>query len=328
MKLSGNVTLDSTITHAPIGSDDARIKHGLVMSALGVLGFSFSLPATRLAVPELGAVNVGLGRAVIAGVLAVILLAVRRERFPGREHWRSLAIIASTVVVGFPLLCAYAMQTVSVSHGSVIQALVPLATAIIGTLLTKERPSMAFWIASVVGMLIALGSAATRSHGSFGLGDVVLLFSVGVVALGYVEGGKLSVELEGWRVISWALVIALPVNVLGVLYAYGADGVPDASPTAWLSLVYVGVFSMFVSFFAWYRGLAEAGIARASQVQLVQPILGVAWAVLLLGEEVEAHTWLAACAVLVCVRLATMARMSPRHRSRTGESACAERHHG
>lgn len=284
------------------------MKRGLLLAAAGVLGFSLSLPATRMAAPELGAVNVGLGRALIAGVLAAALLFAKRDPFPGREHLRSLLVIGATVVLGFPLMTAYAMQTVSSSHGSVLHAMVPLVTAVIASLRTRERPTLAFWIASVAGMLVAMGSALFRAHGAFGEGDIVLLASIVVVALGYVEGGKLSMALPGWRVISWALVLTLPVSAACVLPGALAHGLPRASPEAYGALAYVSVVSMFIGFFAWYQGLAEAGIARASQLQLVQPILGLLWSALLLGERVHPTMWLAAVGVLVCVRVATLAR--------------------
>lgn len=278
------------------------------MSGVGVLAFSLSLPATRAAALELGAVHVGLGRALVASVLAAAWLIARGEKLPQREHLRSLLVVAGTVVLGFPLMTAYAMQTAEVGHGSVLHALVPLATAIVGSLRVKERLPPAFWAASVVGTLIAVSGAAVEAHGRVSAIDALLLASVLVVAIGYAEGGKLAMEMDGARVISWALLLSSPVSFAGVVYVLGTDGLPEASPRAWLGFLYVSVVSMFLGFFAWYRGLAEAGIARASQLQLVQPLLGVIWGALLLGERVEPATWLAAIGVLVCVRVAALVR--------------------
>lgn len=284
------------------------MRHGLMLAALGVLAFSLSLPATRMAAPELGAVNVGLGRAVIASVLAFGYLLVKRAPFPTLRQTGSLVFVGVTLVLAFPLLTAYAMQTVPSSHGSVVHAVVPIITAVLGCMRTGERPSSTFWIASIVGTLAAIAGALTRVHAGFGEGDLVLLVSVFVVAAGYVECGKLSTELAGPSVISWALVLTAPLSIAAVAYETATHGVPQASATAWLGLAYVGVFSMFLGFFAWNRGLAEAGITRASQVQLVQTLLGLGWSALLLGEQVTTAMWASSIAVLVCVRIATRAR--------------------
>src|SRR4051794_6915869 len=77
--------------------------HAAAWGLLGVLAFSFSLPATRLAVADLDATFVGLGRALVAAVLAGGLLALRREPVPDRRDLPRFAIVGLGVVIGFPL---------------------------------------------------------------------------------------------------------------------------------------------------------------------------------------------------------------------------------
>ena len=260
-------------------------QEGLLFGLIGVLAFSFSLPATREAVPAFGPIMVSLGRAEGAALLAAIVLLVRRERFPGRQHLGSLMMIAAGVVVGFPVLTSYALKHVPSSHGAVVIALLPAATAAFGVLLAHERPPRAFWAAVLVGMLAVLGFAIVEGAGRPQWEDALLLGAVIAAAFGYAEGGRLSREIGGWRVISWAVVIAAPV-LLPIVIADLPNVDWHADPSQWLGLAYVSFVSMFLGFLAWYRGLALGGIARVGQLQLAQPVLTLIWSWLLLGESV------------------------------------------
>jgi drug/metabolite transporter (DMT)-like permease len=262
-----------------------RDREGLLWGSLGVLAFSLSLPATREAVPTFGPVIVSLGRADVAAVLAAIVLLVRKERFPGRQHLRSLMIIGAGVVIGFPVLTSYALRRVPASHGAVVIALLPAATAVFAVIMAGERPPRAFWGAVAFGMVTVLGFAVIQGAGHPHKEDVLLLGAVLAAGLGYAEGGRLSRDLGGWRVISWALVITAPF-LLPFVIADLPNRSLHASGSAWLGLAYVCVVSMFLGFLAWYRGLAMGGIARVGQVQLAQPVLSLAWAWLLLDETV------------------------------------------
>ncbi|UQN08134.1 DMT family transporter [Deinococcus sp. QL22] len=275
-------------------------------AALGVLCFSFTLPATRIAVPEFGGYMVGFGRAVIAGLLALILLLIRRERLPERRHWRGLGLVALGVVFGFPVFTSLALQTVPSSHGAVVVGLLPAATAIAAVLLTRERPRPMFWLVSALGVGAVVVFAVTTGAGHVETGDVFLLLAVLLAALGYAEGGRLARELDGWRVVSWALVLSLPAALLTVWFVPWPTQLPSA--TAWWAFGYVSVVSMFLGFFAWYRGLAFGGVAQAGQVQLVQPVLTVVWSALLLSETLDSRTLWAALLVVGCAVLSRLTR--------------------
>jgi drug/metabolite transporter (DMT)-like permease len=280
---------------------------------LGVLGFSFSLPATRLAVEDLDPTIVGLGRALVAAVLAAVLLAVRRERVPDRADFPRLAVIGVGVVIGFPIFSSIALRELSSAHASVIVGLLPAATAAFAVLRAGERPGRGFWFAALAGLAAVLAFAATQGASGIGTGDLAVLAAVALGALGYAEGGALSRRYGGWQVICWALVFTAPALVPFVAVAIARDGIA-ASADAWLGFAYVALISMFLAFFAWYRGLAEGGVARIGQLQLAQPVLTLVWAALLLGEEVTAATVGAALAVLACVA-ATQRVRRPRTRA-------------
>ena len=275
---------------------------GLCYGFLGVLGFSLTLPATRAAVSTLDPTIVGLGRAIVASVLAMIVLSATHQPIPVRKHWGSLLIVAAGVILGFPLLSAWAMQQLPAAHGAVVTGLIPLATAIIATVRMGERPSLKFWIASIVGsttiVLFAIASGAGRIQPA----DVALLGAVVAAAFGYAEGGQLARILGGWQVICWALVLAAPILVFPVAIAALQHGLV-ASPTAWLGFAYVSIISQFLAFFAWYHGMGIAGIARVSQLQLLQPFLTILFSVLLLGETITPLMLGAACIVITSVAL-------------------------
>ena len=271
----------------------------LAWGGLGVLAFSLTLPATRAAVPSFGAVSVGIGRAVPAAALAAVALLAARVPLPDRDRLLPLAVVAAGGVVGFPVLTALALRGVGAAHGAVVVGLLPLATAAAAVLRAGERPPRAFWLTAAAGALAVLTFAAVRGAGVPRPADVLLLGAVACAAGAYAEGGALARAMPGWQVISWALVLSLPavlpVAVLGLL----AHPPSSPGPGAWVGLAYVSAVSMFLGFVAWYRGLALGGVARVGQLQLAQPVLTVGWSALLLSEEVDLATGLAAAAVLL-----------------------------
>jgi drug/metabolite transporter (DMT)-like permease len=273
---------------------------GMWLGAVGVAIFSLTLPFTRMAVPELGSVFVALGRAVVAAMCSALLLWRMGASLPARSQWKPLAITALGVVVGFPLLSSLAMRYVPASHGAVVLGILPLATALFGALRFGERPSTGFWIAAVVGSGIVVGFALWQGGGALQLADFALFGAVIAAAMGYAEGGRLSQTMGGQQVISWALLLSMPVLVPITAWIGWHDGM-HASPQAWLAFAYVSLFSMFIGFFFWYKGLALGGIARVGQVQLLQPFLSLLGASLILGETLEARNILFALAVLMVV---------------------------
>jgi drug/metabolite transporter (DMT)-like permease len=293
---------------------DARsitLPSAAVWGALGVLAFSFSLPATRLAVEDLSPAVVGLGRALVAATLAAALLAVRREPVPDRRDLPRLLLTGVGVVIGFPLFSSLALRELSSAHATVIVGLLPAATAAFAVARGGERPGRGFWAAAFAGLVAVLAFAVTQGAGGVATADLYVLLAVALCAFGYAEGGALSRRYGGWQVICWALVLTAPALVPVVAFAIAADGL-SAGTDAWLGFAYVALFSMFLGFFAWYRGLALGGIARIGQIQLAQPVLTLVWAALLLGEQVTAATVAAALAVLACVGLTQRARVRTR----------------
>ena len=264
-----------------------------------MLGFSFSLPATRLAVEDLDPTFVGLGRALVAAVLAAVLLTVRRERLPARGDWPRFALVGIGVVVGFPIFTSLALHHLSSAHSSVIVGLLPAATAAMAVARAGERPSPVFWLSAAAGLIAVLAFAATQGVNGIDGADLLVLAAVAFAALGYAEGGALSRTYGGWQVICWALVFTAPFLVIPVTVA-ASHGV-HAGTDAWLGFAYVSVISMFLGFFAWYHGLALGGVAKIGQIQLAQPVLTLIWAALILGETVTLAMVIAALAVLACV---------------------------
>ena len=266
---------------------------GLWLGLLGVTIFALTLPMTRLAVgtpeaPQMSGVFIALGRAVVAAGLSTLFLLATRAPWPQRADWWPLAITAAGVGFGFPLFTSVAMRYVEAVHASVIVGVLPLATAAVGALLHRQRPSMGFWICAAIGSALVVGFALLRS-GSAGVAlhpaDALLLAAMGCAAVGYGYGARLSQRMRAEHVICWALVIALPIT-LPATFITRPQGALQAS--AWWGFAYVAVFSMWLGFFAWYRGLALGGTVRVSQVQLVQPFLGMLVAVPLLGERLDA----------------------------------------
>jgi len=277
-----------------------RTTAGWGSGLLGVIIFSGSLPATRVGVAHLSPLFLTSARAVIAALLGAVFLFAFRQIRPARSDMGPLAVVALGVVIGFPLLTAFALQDITAAHSIVFIGLLPLATAMFGVLRGGERPRPEFWLFSTLGAATVAGFALSRSDGGSVVGDLLMVAAVLLCGLGYAEGATLSRRLGGWQVISWALLLSLPMMAVIALFSMPTSWSGVGAP-AWLSLAYVSIFSMLVGFIFWYRGLALGGITGVGQLQLLQPFFGLALAALLLHEPI-AWTMIASAAfVVLCV---------------------------
>ncbi len=284
------------------GSDKQtrNTTNGWINGSIGVLIFSGSLPATRAAVLDFDPVFLTVARAAIAGLLAIAALLIFKERLPSRSQVLPLAVVAIGVVVGFPLLSAIALQYITSAHSIVFLGLLPLVTAAFGVLRGGERPHPIFWIFSVAGSLLVIGYAISQGLKASATGDMLMLGAIVLCGLGYAEGAKLSKTLGGWQVISWALLLSLPL-MLPLVFILRPSSFSEISVSAWVGLAYVSLFSMFIGFVFWYRGLAQGGIAAVGQLQLLQPFFGLALAASVLHEEVNVVMFGVTAGVILCV---------------------------
>lgn len=280
-------------------------RKGLWLGFVGVAIFALTLPMTRLAVgtpeaPLMSGIFIALGRAVVAAALSAAFLVATRAPRPRPEEWWPLVLTSAGVVFGFPLFTSVAMRYVEAVHASVIVGVLPLATALVGALLHRQRPSAGFWTCAALGTVLVVAFALMRSGGGMRLhaADVLLLAGMASAAVGYGYGARLSQRMRAEHVICWALVIALPITLPAAWWTRPTQALPAS---AWAGFAYVAVFSMWIGFFAWYRGLALGGTVRVSQVQLVQPFLSMLFAVPLLGERLDLLTLGFALAVIATV---------------------------
>ncbi|MBB3946662.1 drug/metabolite transporter (DMT)-like permease [Rhizobium skierniewicense] len=287
-----------------------RKSSGWWSGFLGVVIFSGSLPATRLAVLGFDPVFLTLARASIAGLLGGALLMVFRQKRPARPDMLSLAIVSLGVVVGFPLLTAMALQHITSAHSVVFIGLLPLATAICAVVRGGERLPLTFWLYSCAGSALVAGFAMTQGGSASLAGDLLMLAAIALCGIGYAEGATLSRRLGGWQVISWALVLSLPIMLPLALFTLPATW-STIGVAAWGGLVYVSLFSMLIGFIFWYRGLALGGIAAVGQLQLLQPFMGLVLAASLLGEIVSIPMLLTTVGVVACVAGAKKSATKP-----------------
>ena len=285
---------------------DKSERTGLLLGLIGVVIFGLTLPATRASLNGLDPYLIGLGRGVVAGVAAALILLVARQKWPGKKTWKPLVIASAGVVLGFPILATLAMQYVPASHGGIVLAVLPLATAVAGVISAGERPSMGFWLCSIAGTAAVLIFALIEGAGSTGVQTADLLLAAAVIAaaIGYAEGGVLARTMGGWQVICWALVIAAPI-LLVALIVIGTPINWNAPATAWTGFIYLALFSQLIGFFAWYQGMAIGGVARVGQLQLLQTFVTLGAAALLLGEKI---TWFEISFALLVVAIVAVGR--------------------
>jgi len=286
---------------------------GLLLGFLGMCLFAGTLPATRLALSGFAPLFLTVARAALAGSVGLIVLIARRRRVPSRSLWLEMFGAALCTVIGFPLFAALAMMTVPAAHGGVVLGILPLVTAAAATVFAHERPSPGFWLASVLGALIVVTFMLRRNGGmTFSAGDLFLLGTVLSRALGYTFSGRLATLMPGWEVISWQVVIFLPLAAAATFVLWPAD-IATAPISSWIGLGYVGLVSQYTAFFVFNAGLAIGGIARVGQVMLLQPFMIVALALPVNGEAIDVETILFAAAVVATVLIGQRMRVT-RHR--------------
>jgi drug/metabolite transporter (DMT)-like permease len=287
------------------------ITRGYLLGFLGVAVFSLTLPFTRLAVAEFDPLFISIGRTVVAALVAIPLVLFSNQPRPDRKDLKSLVVVAAGVVLGFPILSSVAMQSAPASHGSVVLALLPLGTAIMSTIFAGEKPSLQFWMWSLLGsiavIVYALWGGDVALHGA----DSLLVLAVIAASMGYAAGGHLARKLGGWQVICWALIVALPVTLpLSFYFARSVSG--HESLQAWLCFAYLGLMSQLIGFFAWNKGLAVGGVAKVGQVQLLQTFMTQFAAMFILGEPLSSRSLIFALLVAGCVWFGRKAQVARR----------------
>lgn len=262
---------------------------GMLLGIIGVSAFGLTLPATRIAIPFLNPIFIGLGRAVLAALFAAIFLIWLRQKIPNRSQIYKLFVVALGVVIGFPVFSSWAMQYVPASHGGGVLGILPLATALVGVLIGNERPSISFWIAGILGCSLVIFYSLIQDSGEVQIADLALLGAILSAAIGYAVGAKLSKEIGGWQVICWALVLALPFIIVPTIN-YAPDSLSNISVMGFAGFLYLALVSQLFAFFIWYKALALGGIARVSQAQLLQPFITLFASVFFLGEVIDIET--------------------------------------
>lgn len=277
-----------------------KISAGWVNGFIGVVIFAGSLPATRVAVMDFDPVFLTAVRATVPALIGAIVLIAFKQKFPDKQYLASVVVTALGVVVGFPLLSALALQHINSAHAIVFLGILPLLTAIFAVWLGDKRPPMMFWLFAFAGSAFVAGFAALSEGHSSMLGGLFMLGAVVTCALGYAEGAKLTKEFGGWQVISWSLIVSLPIMLPLAIFTR-PESVANVSMTGWIGLGYVSLFSMFIGFIFWYKGLAQGGIAAVGQLQLLQPFMGLMLASLLLHETISLSMIVSTLGAIVCV---------------------------
>ncbi|MFI2350024.1 DMT family transporter [Streptomyces sp. NPDC019443] len=297
------MTAQDSATH----TSSIAVSSGTLLAALGVIAFSLTFPSTVWGLESFGPWSLVAVRSTLAALIAGGFLLVMRIPLPDRRHWAGLVVVAGGVVVGFPLLTTLALQTSTTSHAAVVVGLLPLTTAAFAAVRTGRRPSRTFWLAALAGAAVVIAFTVQQSGGALQTGDLYLFGALLVCAAGYTEGGRLARHMPGWQVIGWALILCLPLALAGSAVALAFEPVRLTAHGV-IGLLWVAAGSTFFGLYVWYRGMASIGIAKASQLQLAQPLLTLVWSVSLLHERLSPAAPVAAVAVLVCIAVTQRAR--------------------
>ena len=292
-----------------VGQDTSGLNTqiGFLLGFIAVSAFALTLPITKFLTPVLSIWDIGLGRSLLAAVAALLILILKRQPVPSKLNLVKLCITASGIAFGFPVLTAVGMQSVPASHGGIVLGGLPLATALMGCFLSSERPSVRFWLVSLTGFAVIAVFSLTRQGGvsdlSFYTGDLALVGAVLFAGLGYAQGGILARELGGWQVICWTLVVSLPLLVVTSVWLVDVDNFKDLSFDTWSAFLFLSLVNSLIGFFFWYGGMALGGVARVSQIQLLQTFLTILFSALWLEEVIDTTTFIFMCVTVFIVWL-------------------------
>ena len=266
---------------------------GFIYGFVGILIFSLTPVATKIALGsdnnELSAEFITFGRSAVAGFLALLYLLFFKKKIPQKSDLMNFSIIALCLTIGFPLSLSYGLIYSTSIHAGVILAFLPLATAIFASFYFKQRASISFWLCALIGSIIIIIYILIHNqnvNANFKISHYDILFCIAVIAaaIGYNFGAKLTKNMSSAEVISWALVLALPLHFTLAIYYFPKS---EISIIAWLGFFYTALFSQWIGFFAWYKALDLGGAVRVSQIQLLMPFLTFAFSILFLGEILD-----------------------------------------
>ncbi|UJW74152.1 DMT family transporter [Rhizobium sp. SL42] len=289
-------------------TDISKGALGLGLGAIGVTMFGLTLPMTHLALQGFSPEVITFGRAVIATTAAGLALLALGKRLPA-SAFPTLFVAGLCLVYGFPIFSSIAMQTLPAGHGGVVLGLLPLLTSIFAVIVDGERPSPLFWACGLTGAGLVAVFSIRQNGFQLEIGDLWLFAAAVSASFGYVLSARLARNLSGWEVISWALVVTLPISLVGLALTT-ANGVHAPDQAAIGALLYHGLISMFGGFIFWNAGLAIGGIAKVAQIQLMQTFVTLAFSTILLGEQIGIETIIFALAVAFVVWLGRKARFS------------------
>jgi drug/metabolite transporter (DMT)-like permease len=293
------------LIYGKITQDEAKVKdetRGMIYGVIGVILFGITLPITRYISPSFDPFFIGFARAFIASFVAVFILITLKAKRPSRNQFKSLLAVTFGVVLGFPVMASFAMSYVPASHGGVVVGLLPIMTAIFGTIISKDKPSIWFWVTSLFGSALIIAFTLSKGGGHFQTGDLSLFLAIFCAAIGYSVGGTLSKEMGGKYVICWGMIFSFPLVIYPVITLFPAH--PESVPTAhWLGLIYLSLVSQLFAFFFWYKALALGGIARISQLQLTQPIITLFISAIFIGELIGLETIIFAILIIGVVAI-------------------------
>lgn len=269
---------------------------GFIFGFIGILIFSLTPPATKIALgfnnnaltPEF----ITFGRSALAGTLSLIYLFSSKKKIPNIKYFFNILIIAISLTVGFPLFLSLGLTHSTSTHAAVILTLMPLITAMFASFYFKKKASLGFWICAIIGCLVVIIYTLIRGRTDDGFielsyADILFFISAIAGAAGYVFGAKLTKIMGSVDVISWALAFAFPFHLILAIYYFPTK---EITMISWLGFLYVSLFSQWIGFFAWYKGLNLGGSVRVSQIQLLMPFLTFIFSIFLLNEILDFST--------------------------------------
>lgn len=303
--------LNTTISSPARSGRSSQDVQAYLLGLISVAAFALTLPFAKVLAGQLSALQIGLFRSLLAGFAAVPILVATRSSFPNRSQLKRLFATSLGIVYGFPILTALGMAYVPVSHGGVVLAALPLSTSIFGTLITRTRPPLSFWIVSILGFAAVVAFTLSR-HELQGVyvGDLALFGAVLLAGFGYAQGGALSKEMKGWEVMCWTLAISLPIVVVLSACVFSKAAVEGLNGAGWGALAFLAFVNSLLGFFSWNRALALGGIQRISQLQLLQPFVTYAYSVVFMHELFDWPT-LGMCAVVILLVVVSKRTLAP-----------------
>lgn len=261
----------------------------LVMGVAFSLLWSSAFSVAKVLVAHTPPFSVSAARFVVASIIAAAVASALGQKLPrGRAAWRAIIILGlcqNTLYLG---LFFTAMTRIPAGLAVIIASAMPLVVATLAPVLISERIGLAKAAGLVIGFAGVVWIMGSRVAGG------VDLFGVGLAIAGVAALATATLTVKRGDFGTGLLMVVacqMMVGALGCIpLALAFEDVTafDITPKVLVAFAYQVLMPGIVATSLWFALVKMITAASASAFHFLNPIFGVGFAFVLLGEPVSA----------------------------------------